>query len=141
MYNISKSFEFDASHRLMKHSGQCSNIHGHRYKLVVDLSCSELDGGDMVLDFINLNFVKEYINRNWDHGILLNSEDEDVIAFMLLHDFRYWTFNSDPTAEAIAREIYDMVGEGIKKIDAFRIITVSCVTVWETPNCKASYSK
>ncbi|MBP6085949.1 6-carboxytetrahydropterin synthase [Patescibacteria group bacterium] len=34
---ISKSFSFDAAHRLTTHNGKCRNLHGHRYSVIVTI--------------------------------------------------------------------------------------------------------
>ncbi|MBI4225594.1 6-carboxytetrahydropterin synthase [Candidatus Roizmanbacteria bacterium] len=34
---ITKIIEFDMGHRIPNHKSQCRNLHGHRYKLEVNL--------------------------------------------------------------------------------------------------------
>lgn len=62
MISISRKLEFDAGHRIPNHNGQCSNIHGHRYSLIVTLegevskSSSSSDYG-MLMDFNDVKLL------------------------------------------------------------------------------------
>ena len=51
---VTKIFDWHCSHRLTNHEGLCKNIHGHTYKLEVEIDGSLLSGGSsdgMVIDF------------------------------------------------------------------------------------------
>lgn len=73
---IVKEFTFDAAHKLDGHHGQCKNIHGHTYKLLVGAYGAIQDQtGDtnegMVLDFDDLKqVVKAEIINKLDHQFL-----------------------------------------------------------------------
>lgn len=38
MFRVSKEFSFDMAHILDGHDGKCRNLHGHTYKLQVEVS-------------------------------------------------------------------------------------------------------
>ena len=38
MFKIAKEFSFDMAHMLDGHDGKCKNLHGHTYKLQVEVS-------------------------------------------------------------------------------------------------------
>ena len=38
MFKIAKEFQFDACHMLDGHKGKCHNLHGHTYRLIVEVS-------------------------------------------------------------------------------------------------------
>lgn len=81
--SVTKIFEFEAAHRLPHHKGKCCNLHGHTYKLEVEVAARVVDfyaandpgevRGEitgMVIDFGNLkNIVKETIDE-LDHKML-----------------------------------------------------------------------
>ncbi len=48
--NISKEFNWDMSHRLPFHHGHCKNIHGHTYKLRVEIE-GIMDKNGLVMDY------------------------------------------------------------------------------------------
>ena len=58
--------KIDAAHNLPNYVGKCSNLHGHTWKIVVEIDCSILDKNDFVADFTK---IKEVINQ-FDHGYI-----------------------------------------------------------------------
>lgn len=94
MFTIKKTFPFEASHQLVHHNGKCSRIHGHSYKLTVELVSPHLISSgpqtNMVEDFSHISIsVKKLIHSHLDHYHLND------------------TLNTDsPTAEFIARWIF-----------------------------------
>ena len=38
MFKIAKEFNFDMAHMLDGHDGKCKNLHGHTYKLQVEVA-------------------------------------------------------------------------------------------------------
>lgn len=86
MWTIDKSFNFEAGHRVWaqklehKHLSistecACKHLHGHSYKLKVFLSADALDDAGMVMDFKNLGFVKEFLDRELDHKFIVDCND------------------------------------------------------------------
>ena len=60
MLTVSKTVTFDAAHLLTGHGGQCRNLHGHTYRVTVELgNVPPLEGQpeDMVMDFKELKTV------------------------------------------------------------------------------------
>ncbi len=74
MYRIRKLFEFEAAHVLPTAVSQdCTEIHGHSYKVEVFLTANELDGHGMVVDF---GWVKKHLGdvvEQLDHSFLVGS--------------------------------------------------------------------
>ena len=81
MISISKSYDFDAAHMLdndmctinenLAMFGKCNNLHGHTYKLTVEVS-GEIDvATGMVLNYFTLDeVVKPIVDRELDHSYL-----------------------------------------------------------------------
>jgi len=81
MISICKAFEFEAAHYLSNHEGKCKNLHGHSYKLEVEISGNIVNDGSsqqgMVVDFGNLkNAVDYYVIKKLDHKVL-----NDILGF------------------------------------------------------------
>lgn len=85
MYKIDKQFNFEMAHRVWTQNlntpelsgntnNTCRYIHGHSYKLKVFLKSKKLDS-NMVLDFKNLNFVKDFLDQNLDHKCMVDIND------------------------------------------------------------------
>lgn len=83
---ISKEFEFEAAHVLPWHKGQCGRMHGHSYKLQVDVA-GPIDGNGVVVDFSELSaIVKKEIVDKYDHQ-LLNDFFENPTAEIMCTSF------------------------------------------------------
>lgn len=129
MYTITVKHHFDAAHRLYGYEGKCSNLHGHRWEAEIEISSEELHDG-MVIDF---NSVKKVIDV-LDHGTIL--WDEDPLCNALYDVLTIFPLPYHPTAENIAYFIYTTLTCIIHKTQI-----VNCVTVWESPNAKATYAE
>jgi 6-pyruvoyltetrahydropterin/6-carboxytetrahydropterin synthase len=67
---LSKSFTFHAAHRLIDYDGECANLHGHTYRLVVTVEGPVAKNG-LTLDFVDLKrLVEEKVVRRLDHTSL-----------------------------------------------------------------------
>lgn len=86
MFKISKEFSFDMAHLLDGHDGKCQNLHGHTYKLQVEIADTLHQCGAkkaMVIDFADLKaVVKKAVLEPLDHAFIYdeNSERESKIA-------------------------------------------------------------
>lgn len=126
---ISKAFEFDAGHRLSKgYVGKCANLHGHRYKVLLEISMLELNQFDMITDFNDLKPFKELLDQTFDHKMLLWQGDS-IFDFTTAHIPGVFRTEKNPTAEHIA-EVILFMAQAQPEWGSF----VSAVTVWETPN-------
>ncbi len=107
MVEVTKEFKFCAAHRLLGYDGPCSNLHGHNYRAEVTVASERLDGLGMVLDFGILKMrIGEWIDRKWDHGLLLNSEDRDLIEANENHSDLFLFTKSNPTAERMVQVLF-----------------------------------
>jgi len=72
MYKIAKEFQFDACHMLDGHNGKCHNLHGHTYRLIIEISANLIEQGssaDMVMDFADIKqTVKQHVIDKLDHA-------------------------------------------------------------------------
>jgi 6-pyruvoyltetrahydropterin/6-carboxytetrahydropterin synthase len=132
VHTITKRLEFDAGHRLLKHSGKCRNYHGHRYAVEVTLMGKLEDG--MVLDF---GWVKEKLG-NWidtflDHGMILQSGDP-LLPILNGEGLKVYELDVPPTAENIAAELFRQA-ELMVPSD----VSVANLRVYETPTCWADF--
>lgn len=148
MENVTRMFEFDAAHRLLFHDGKCKHLHGHRYTVEIDLLGDSDNSKGMVVDFgIVKKTIGEWIDANLDHNILLNPSDPLCELFFHPHNETAYRLKfqkpfimpdrgvGEPTAENLAWAIADMT---ITLMPETSGVSVNGVTVWETPNCKAS---
>ena len=132
MYKVTEIVEFCYGHRLLHYKGKCAHLHGHNGRVEIELASSSLNDQSMVADFSDIGrIVKDWIDQNLDHRMLLH-RDDPFVAVLRKHDEPVFLMDCDPTAEAIARLIFEYAAsQGLK---------VSEVRVWETPGSIASYA-
>ena len=134
-WSVEKSFKFASGHRLSKHKGLCKNQHGHNYLIIVTISGFHLDENDMLIDFSNLKqIVKPHIEK-WDHSLMLNENDHVFLKDVKL-DQRLITFNADPTAEVMAKNLFDVIEKDFEK---YENIWVEKVSINETDDSRCVY--
>lgn len=141
MFRVSKEFSFDMAHLLDGHDGKCQNLHGHTYKLQVEVAGDLLVDGakkSMVMDFSDLKtVVKKAILDPMDHAFIYDqtSERESKIA-MLLQELQSKTFgvNFRTTAEEMARFIFQRLKYDEK-------LPISAIRLWETPTSFCEYGE
>lgn len=114
--------DFAASHALRNYEGACQRIHGHNWKVEVEVKASKLDDVGMGVDFKVIKKATNQVLDKLDHYHLNEIPPFDEI---------------NPTAENIAAYIYTHVAKIINKPN----INVSAITVWETDRACVRYEE
>ncbi len=133
MYQVSKSVAFCYGHRLLNYDGKCAHLHGHNARAVITLASDQLDALGMVEDFSRVKqLVWTWLDNEIDHTLLLH-RDDPVLPVLQAAGERVRVTDFNPTAENIARMIFDYVAaKGYPVVD---------VTLWETDTSYASYGR
>ena len=131
MHRVSRDIKFCYGHRLLNYDGKCRFLHGHNGKAVITLEAEKLDALGMVVDFTRLkSVVGGWINEFLDHKMILH-KDDPALAYLRSQGEPVFVVDVNPTAEHIARLIYDYtVAQGFPVVE---------VQLWETDACQASY--
>jgi 6-pyruvoyltetrahydropterin/6-carboxytetrahydropterin synthase len=133
MYTVSKEIHFCYGHRLLNHKGKCRHLHGHNATAVIHLESAQLDDLGMVCDFSDIGeYVKQWVDQNLDHNMLMHCDDP-VLPLLQEAGESVYVMPNNPTAENIARLIFDYVEAG-----GFPVVKVS---LHETDSALASYQK
>jgi 6-pyruvoyltetrahydropterin/6-carboxytetrahydropterin synthase len=131
MYRVIKEIEFCYGHRLLNYDGKCRHLHGHNGRAVITLEHDALDARGMLRDFSEIDrLVRGWIEAELDHTMLLHRDDR-FLPIMQRAGERVFAMDANPTAENIARLIWQRVAE--------MGFPVAEVTVWETSKAGASY--
>ncbi len=156
-YEITKRFKFEAGHRVWKQnllSGKgskfleneippnpCLNIHGHSYKVEVTVGSNRLNEQEMVIDFYHIKAaLKDLIDNQLDHSFIIDKNDPLYPTFKEHFGFLKLTVvDFCPTAEALAKYIYDFLTKKLKEAELLGEIKVVKVVIWETETGKAEY--
>ena len=132
MYRVTREIRFCYGHRLLHHDGKCRHLHGHNGRAVIALEAGQLDGLGMVVDFAQIKrVVSRWIDETLDHTMLLH-KDDPVLPLLQRQGERVHVLDVNPTAENIAKLIYDYTAA-----QGFPVVEVR---LWETPNCCATYT-
>ncbi|HZU35240.1 MAG TPA: 6-carboxytetrahydropterin synthase, partial [Gemmataceae bacterium] len=116
---------------LLNYDGKCRHLHGHNGRAVITLEAARLDGLGMVMDFSRIKkVVTAWIDETLDHKMLLH-RDDPVLPFLRQQNEPVYVLDVNPTAENIARLIYDFAAS-----QGFPVVEVQ---LWETEHCCATY--
>ena len=132
MYRVTREIDFCYGHRLLDYDGKCRHLHGHNGRALITLEGPTLDARGMLVDFGDIKReVQRWIDENLDHTMLL-CHDDPILPLLRERGERVFVMDRNPTAENIARLIYDhAAAEGLP---------VAEVTLWETEKCHAAYT-
>jgi len=121
MFELEKTFSFEAAHVLTHHDGKCCRPHGHSYVLTVRLRGEKLiESGPKVNMLIDFN----------DIAVVVSPLIENFLDHHWIND----TLGTDsPTAEYIAKWIYEYLEP--------KLPMLSAVILNETTTSKVTYTK
>jgi 6-pyruvoyltetrahydropterin/6-carboxytetrahydropterin synthase len=121
MYHLSIEAGFSAAHQIKGHKGSCKRLHGHNWKVQVEVGAENLSDIGIAIDFQKLTDLTRLVLNKFDHQYI-----NEVPPFEELN----------PTAENLARYIYEQIEsklpEGIK---------MKQVSLWEGEKYCVRYSK
>lgn len=108
---------FEASHNLLDYDGDCANLHGHSYRLDVEVTGERLKSG-MICDFKLLKKAIRMTTDQFDHKYI-----NDIM-------------DVNPTAENMALRILNDLQCNLDSIGLAHI-EVTKIQLWETEHCCA----
>lgn len=125
---VSKEFKWEMSHRLPFHKGPCKNIHGHTYKLRIDLE-GEPDENGMLVDFYDMEMIMRPIIDKLDHAFLCDSEDMVMLEFLKANGFKYEVLPYTSTSENIVKYLAE---KAIPEFKRLGIVSKIYIRLFET---------
>lgn len=121
-YTLKIVEDFASAHTLRDYPGDCNRMHGHNWKIEVEVVAQRLDAVGMGVDFKIIKQATRSLARQLDHRYLNDIEPFNKV---------------NPTAENIAAFFY----QGLSKVLNNPHLRVSSVTLWETERACARYSE
>ena len=119
MYYLTVEDWFSSAHQLREYQGKCENLHGHNWKVELEVAGKKLGPIGMLMDFGDLKRILKKVMDVLDHKFLNEIAPFDEI---------------NPTSELIAK----FIAEEVEK-ELSTEVGVSGVTVWESAKCRAKY--
>ncbi len=121
-YNLKVLTDFASAHTLRDYPGACSRMHGHNWKVEVEVKATALNKHDMGMDFKTIKTAARDLAKTLDHRYLNDIPPFDTV---------------NPTAENIAQYFYQNLSKTLNN----DIASVSGVTIWETERACVRYSE
>lgn len=121
-YNLKILADFASAHTLRNYPGDCSRMHGHNWKVEVEVKATALNEHEMGMDFKTIKTATRELAKTLDHRYLNDIPPFDTI---------------NPTAENIAKYFYQNLSNTLNN----DIAQVSAVTLWETERACVRYSE
>jgi len=122
MYLLTIEDHFASAHQLRGYKGKCENIHGHNWKVVLNVQGEKLNEIGLLIDFHDLKTILKKITDTLDHKNL-----NEVEPFNLIN----------PSSENISEYIALEAQKEITEISPELI--VESVTVWESETSRCTY--
>lgn len=139
MYYLKSEQSFDSAHFLADYNGKCRNLHGHRWRVVIEIKSPSLETkgqlSGMVVDFSELKKDIKEETDYFDHALIVEKGTLKKAALEALNEggFRFIEVDFRPTAEEFSRYFYKKMTE--------KGYTVARASVYETPDNCASYEE
>jgi 6-pyruvoyltetrahydropterin/6-carboxytetrahydropterin synthase len=105
---IAKEFHWEMGHRLPEHFGKCKNIHGHSYKMIVELE-GELNEQGMIMDYYDLKKIVAPVLEELDHAFMVYEKDVEIIHFLESMKSKKVIVGFQSTVENICRHILNEI--------------------------------
>ncbi len=121
-YTLKIVEDFASAHTLRDYPGDCNRMHGHNWKIEVEVMAEQLDALGMGVDFKVIKSATRSLAKQLDHRYLNDIEPFNKV---------------NPTAENIAAFFY----QGLSKTLNTESVRVSSVTMWETERACVRYSE
>ena len=129
---ISKEFRWEMGHRLPFHEGLCRNIHGHSYKMAVEIS-GEVGENGMIIDFYDLNKIINPIIEEYDHAFMCWEKDKNLREFLVKNKMKKVLVSYHSTVENICKDLGTRIIQKLKKLPGYHFDNIT-VKIFETPN-------
>lgn len=139
MYILKAEHSFDSAHFLANYEGKCGNIHGHRWKVEIEVQSETLQNGGqldgMVIDFGDLKKDIKAIVDYYDHALIIQEGTmrEETLHCICQDGFKVIQVSFRPTAENFAAFFFKTMKE--------KGYNVKRATVYETPTNSAIYEE
>lgn len=131
---IAKTFCWEMGHRLIDHAGGCRNLHGHSYRMRIEIEGTPAADG-MILDFDAIGAAVRPLLKEWDHAFLCDRRDAELIGFLEAHGMKHAVIRFPSTVENLVTLVMERLSPVFAGHDNVKAFTVQ---VHETETSSAS---
>jgi 6-pyruvoyltetrahydropterin/6-carboxytetrahydropterin synthase len=119
LYTLRVGARFEAAHHLTSYKGVSEPTHGHSWRVEAVLRAGGLDGEGMAFDFVEVQAALRELASRFDHKDINTVPPFD---------------RQSPTTERIAAWFFEELAGRLPAAP------LAEVTVWEGPDCSATFS-
>ena len=142
---VAKRFRWEAAHRIPWHEAGCRFVHGHSYRMMVELEGEPTDAspgsGAMLIDFKHVKRMVKPLVDAMDHAMLVNESDTELRESMEALNSKIYVMPSDTTAENVALHVAEQIRAAGHEVLARHGVQTIRVQVWETETCYAEVER
>mgnify|MGYP000226705492 CR=1 FL=1 len=133
---VAKRFKWEAAHRIPWHSGKCKNLHGHSYKMDVELE-GEIDAQGIVVDFHDIKHIINPIVDQLDHSTIISEKDSELLEVFKAKNWKYFLVPFDSTAENLCDYFLKLIVDDNRDFLTEKKITKIGIRMYETDTAYA----
>ncbi len=133
---VAKAFGWESAHRLPNHAGKCRHLHGHSYRMTVELTGVPDEFG-IVIDFKDIKSVVAPLVEQWDHATLVAESDDELLDTIERLGDRCVVLPFETTAENLCTYVANYVRTEASTSLRERGIKSVRVRINETESCYA----
>ena len=144
-YSTKRIGPISTGHRQWRDPGHCSFVHGYGRYVQFVFACTTLDDKMWVVDFGGLKDIRKWLEDQWDHRLLIASDDPLLDTFKDLHEkggidlhVMDVTKGWGPGIEASCKFVHDHIDPLIREQSDHRC-WIKRVEIWEHENNSAIY--
>jgi 6-pyruvoyltetrahydropterin/6-carboxytetrahydropterin synthase len=135
---IAKEFRWEMGHRLPNHDGACRNVHGHSYRMQVEVEGHVDPETGMVMDFGDISAIVKPLVAELDHAFLCQDSDTEVLELLERMDMKRVIIHVPSTVENICKLFIDRLRPVFARVPQVRTFTVR---IWETASSEAELTE
>lgn len=141
-YTLKTEHSFDAAHYLKGHDGACRFIHGHRWRVILQVGANTLQkhgsSRDMVIDFTDIKREFRQLIDSFDHSFIIENNEgrfnEQLVSVQIgtldtVQNTKVIEVPFRPTAENFSKFFYDTMkekGHPVVSVEVYETPTNSC---------------
>lgn len=133
---------FSVAYRQWRADTHCNKLHGYALAFKLTFGAEDLDVRNWVVDFGSLRPIKEILQQNFDHTLLVAKDDPQIEVLKALGTAGLAKVIEleHLGSEQLAKLIFDFVKDWLIDEGGYGTrIWMQKVEVWETPANSASY--
>ena len=124
--------------RQWRADSHCNKLHGYSLGFRFTFEAAELDERNWVYDFGGCKWIKEYLQDEFDHKLVVAKDDPKLVRILLIKELADINVIDDVGCEKFAEMVYNHVASKIKEETKGRVSLFS-VECFEHGANSASY--